>query len=183
MRYFSYTEERRGDAVIGVVYGSMLSDNIGVYGTSDEKVCSVDVDDTNLALWLSIQEVPMLEISIEMFTQVRAGSEQWHYEWAHQKRQRAKEMEEATAVVDTVGYDADETAMDRIDRVLTLANWKYNQAIASGLSPMDAYSAVYKTIVSWKGKDNAFHDTDIEGLATLQEAAMASMKVVWEKYG
>jgi hypothetical protein len=99
------------------------------------------------------------------------------------KMYRQKELVGSAVVVDSIEYDADETAMDRIDRILTLANWKFNQAIAGGKSAAEAYTAVYNTNVLWKGKDNKFYEIPVETLAATQESAINEMRAAWEKYG
>jgi hypothetical protein len=182
MRYFSFVDEKTSDATLSLVYHNMPNDKIKVYPSSDVKVCSVDADDALVAEWLDAQVVEMIEITIAEFQTKRAESEQWLLEWQFLKKQRERELTSSSVVVNSIEYDADETAMDRIDRILTLANWKYNQAVAGGMSPVEAYAAVYKTTITWKGRDNEFHDIQIESLAKAQEAAINKMKTVWEKY-
>lgn len=183
MRYFSFVDEKRSDATLSLVYHNLPNDKIKVYPSSDVKVCSVDADDALIAEWIEAQVVEMAEITMAEFETIRAESKQWHLEWQFLKKQREGELTRSSVVVNSIEYDADETAMDRIDRILTLANWKYNQAVAAGMSPVEAYAEVYKTTVTWKGRDNAFHDIQIESLALAQQTAINAMKSVWEKYG
>lgn len=182
MRYFSFVDEKRGDATLSLVYHNLPNEKIKIYPTAEGKVCSVDGTDEEILEWLDAQVVEMSEIDVDAFRLGKSQSEQWKLEWQFMKKQRACELAIATVVVNSIEYDADETAMDRVDRILTMANWKFNQAVAGGMSAAEAYAAVYKTTVVWKGKDNEFHDIQIESLAKAQEAAINKMKTVWERY-
>ena len=182
MRYFKFVDEKTSDATLSLVYHRMATDKIKIYSTEEGKVCSVDATDDEISAWLDAQVVEMTEVDIADFFEKKEQSEQWAVEWCFIKKQRANELTSATAIVDSIEYDADEAAMDRIDRILTLANWKFNQAVAGGKSAAEAYTAVYNTTVVWKGKDNKFHEIQIEALATIQESAVSEMKTVWEKY-
>ena len=183
MRYFKFVDKKTSDATLSLVYYNLPNDKIKIYSTEEGKVCSVDGTDDEISVWLDAQVVEMTDIDVATFTLEKSQSEQWMLEWQFMKKQRAQELTSATVVVDSIEYDADETAMDRIDRILTLANWKYNQAVTGGMAAPEAYAAVYKTTVLWKGKDNEFYDIQIESLAKAQESAINKMKTVWEKYG
>ena len=183
MRYFKFVDEKTSDATLSLVFYNLPNDKIKIYSTEEGKVCSVDATDDEVSAWLDAQVVEMTEVNIAEFLEKKEQSEQWAVEWNFIKKQRGNELTSATVVVDSIEYDADESAMDRIDRILTLANWKFNQAVAGGKSAAEAYTAAYSTTVVWKGKDNKFHEIQIETLATIQESAINEMKTVWEKYG
>ena len=182
MRYFSFVDEKTSDATLSLVFYNLPNDKIKIYSTEEGKVCSVDATDDEISVWLDAQVVEMTDIDVATFTLEKSQSEQWMLEWQFMKKQRAQELVGSAVVVDSIEYDADETAMDRIDRILTLANWKFNQAVAGGMAAPEAYAAAYKATVVWKGKDNEFHDIQIETLAAAQESAINKMKTVWEKY-
>ena len=183
MRYFSFVDKKTSDATLSLVYYNLPNDKIKIYSTEEGKVCSVDATDDEISVWLDAQVVEMTDIDVATFTLEKSQSEQWAVEWNFIKKQRAQELTSATVVVNSIEYDADETAMDRVDRILTLANWKFNQAVAGGMTVAEAYAAVYKATVVWKCEDNEFHDIQIESLAAAQESAINKMKTVWEKYG
>ena len=183
MRYFKFVDEKTSDATLSLVFYNLPNNKIKIYSTEEGKVCSVDATDDEISVWLDAQVVEMTDIDVATFTLEKSQSEQWMLEWQFMKKQRAQELTSSTVVVDSIEYDADEAAMDRIDRILTLANWKFNQAVAGGMAAPEAYTAVYNTTVLWKGKDNEFHEIKIETLAAAQESAINKMKTVWEKYG
>ena len=183
MRYFSFADKKTSDTTLSLVYHRMAVDKIRIYTIGGSKVCSVDATDDEISAWLDAQVVEMTDIDVATFTLEKSQSEQWMLEWQFMKKQRAQELTSATVEMNSIEYDADETAMDRVDRILTLANWKFNQAVAGGMAAPEAYAAVYKTTVVWKGNDNEFHNIQIESLAKAQEEAINKMKTVWEKYG
>ena len=123
MRYFSFVDEKTSDATLSLVYHNLPNDKIKIYSTAEGKVCSVDGTDDEILEWLDAQVVEMTDIDVATFTLEKSQSEQWMLEWQFMKKQRANELTSATVVVNSIEYDADETAMDRIDRILTLANW------------------------------------------------------------
>lgn len=97
---------------------------------------------------------------------------------------RAEELITASVTVDGVEYDADEKSIDRIDRVISVAGARYNQAVAAGMSVSDAYESVYvNTIVPWKTKDNAFVSINGATLVEIQTKALENINTVWVKYG
>lgn len=100
------------------------------------------------------------------------------------KAYRAEDVLNAEVTVNNITFDADEGSMDRLDRVIDLANWKFNQAVAAGQTYADAYTAVYQnTMVGWKSADNTFVNVSVETLAQVQEAAMNQLSVIWQQYG
>lgn len=98
------------------------------------------------------------------------------------KAHRADEV--SKAVVEAAGmlFDADEGSMDRMDRVIDLANWKFNKATAAGLPASSAYQLVYMTMIPWKTADNQLVQITVETLCEAQDAAVNLMGQVWVKY-
>lgn len=96
---------------------------------------------------------------------------------------RANEVLQAVVEVDNLQFNADEKSMDRIDRVVEVANAKFARALAQGVSPTDAYEEVYGTEVPWKSADNVFHQVTVETLCLVQEKALEHMNMVWQRYG
>jgi hypothetical protein len=181
-RYYRFNDLKTDDAVLSLVFHNIDNEKIKVYKTDDEKVCSIDADTAEHDTWLAAQLVDMNEITFDEFFVLRAQSKAWQLEWQFTKELRQKELDDAAVAVNTIEYDANESAMNRVDRILTLAGWKFNQALAAGATAAEAYESVYKITVPWKGRDNEFHDVQIESLAKAQEAAINNMRVVWEKY-
>lgn len=100
------------------------------------------------------------------------------------KAYRSEEV--LTTTVNHAGYtfEVDEASMDRFDRVIDMANWKYNQAVAQGMAPTDAYSYVYQNnSVTWKTYDNQFVSITIETICELQELALNNLQQIWVKWG
>lgn len=98
------------------------------------------------------------------------------------KAYRAHEVAKQIVTVDGITFNADEVAMDRMDRVIDLANWKFNQATASGVSVSDAYAQVYTMQIPWKTADNRLVQVTIETLCRAQELAINSLAAIWIKY-
>lgn len=97
---------------------------------------------------------------------------------------RSEEVLKAQVAVDGYVFDADENSMDRLDRVVDIANWRFNKAIAEGASSADAYAQVYlSTMVPWKTSDNQFGYFSVELLCRVQELALNQLAVIWMRYG
>lgn len=100
------------------------------------------------------------------------------------KAHRTDELFNSYVEVGGVKFDANEEAMDRIDRVLDVANFKFNRAIAQGNTATAAYDEFYiQTTLAWKSYDNKFVNVNIETLASVQELALQKMSQIWIKYG
>ena len=100
------------------------------------------------------------------------------------KAYRAEDVQTATITYNGHRYNADEDSMNRLDRVVDVANWKYNKAVASGLSSADAYKSVYiGTSISWKSADNDWVTLTIEQLCEIQEFALNNLESIWNRYG
>jgi hypothetical protein len=100
------------------------------------------------------------------------------------KAYRAEELEKSVVEHNGHLFNADERSMDRIDRLVDIANFKYNQAIYQGLSANTAYESVYQNqYIPWKTDDNQFIQVNIETLASVQEKALTKMSELWVKWG
>jgi|GEM_PF-4463255 len=129
--------------------------------------------------------MPLIETRIvhgpHYFTKKRTFAEE---EQTDKKAERAEDLYSQRVTVGLHEYDAGERSMDRIDRVLTLANAKMNGAIAQGLTFQQAWQAVYvDTAVPWKMADNSIQIVNAQTLMQVQDAAMEGMKQIWLKYG
>jgi len=110
-----------------------------------------------------------------------------HIEYTDPKPQgtkalRALEVWSQVVEVDGVRFNADELSMDRMDRVLSIAGWKFNQAISQGVPAGAAYTAIYETTLPWVSADNIKLNVNVETLARVQEIALAKLGETWVKY-
>lgn len=99
------------------------------------------------------------------------------------KALRSEEVLNTIVEVDGMQFNADEMSMDRIDRLISLAGWKFDQAIKV-LSSEDAYNAVYLGIeVPWKLATDNLVVVNIEQLCRVQEISLNLLGATWVKYG
>jgi uncharacterized protein YjcR len=108
------------------------------------------------------------------------------------KADRAEELYTQEVTFNGNIYDAGERSMDRIDRVLTLANSLMNATvtgkIAAGsttqVAQLESYKEVYQDrILYWVMSDNSVKPINAETLIAVQDMAMAGMQALWLKYG
>ena len=113
MKYFKFTDTKTENATLTMVYYNLHTENIKLYVSDSEKVCSVDTDDTKLKVWLDIQPVEMVEITQEEFEALRAESEQYKLEVAWQNKKRYEAMlSGAPYTLDGIDYQISFTADD-----------------------------------------------------------------------
>ena len=98
------------------------------------------------------------------------------------KALRQDKLDTSYVTINGVEYDADEKSLDRMNRIVALANWKYNQGVASGIAPAIVYDTVYKQTVVWRGRDNLDHNVQIESIAEALYIGMENMSTLWETY-
>ena len=101
----------------------------------------------------------------------------------YKKVKRTEEIQTLEVITATAAFDADELSQDRMGRVVAVANFQYNKAVALGTSPAEAYAAIYGTEVQWKGLDNTFYTLTIEELAEASELALQELSTTFIKYG
>lgn len=77
----------------------------------------------------------------------------------------------------TVAYDADGRAIGNMSAVMSVANFKFNQAIVlGGLTHEEAYQAIYKdTTIFWRGADDNNHEVMIESVCEVLEKSMLAV--------
>jgi hypothetical protein len=122
---------------------------------------------------------------------IQAGSAQMfkkHIEFQEEptvgrKALRSEEVLNTVVEVDGLQFNADEKSMDRIDRLISLAGWKFDQALKT-MSSEDAYNAVYIGIqVPWKLATDNLVQVNIEQLCRVQEISLNILGATWVKYG
>lgn len=84
-----------------------------------------------------------------------------------------KALDELVITHNTVAYDAHGRAIGNMSAVMGVANFKYNQAVSQGMSPVSAYQMIYKdTKIFWKGADDKPHEVMIESVCEALEKSM-----------
>ena len=98
---------------------------------------------------------------------IAKGTEYWA------KHRKTTALAELVIEANTVAYDADGRSIGNMASVLSVANSKFNKAIASG-TPIDtAYKAVYvDTLIGWKTADNSISIVNAEDITTALETSM-----------
>ena len=101
-----------------------------------------------------------------------------------QRAYRAEEVKTSTVTVDGVTFDADETSMDRMDRIVDIANWRYNRLVAKDqVDQESAYDQVYvDTQIPWKTANNVLATVSVETICKAQELALYQLSEVWIRY-
>ncbi len=106
-------------------------------------------------------------------------------ELTEQTKQKNKEnkdllISQSTAEVHTILYDIDEKSMDRMNRIVSLANAEYNYRVSVGETLASAYEASYKTqTVDWTGADDKPHKVMVESIVQALRAGMINMGEIW----
>lgn len=98
---------------------------------------------------------------------IAKGTEYWT------KYRKTEALAELVIEANTIAYDADGRSIGSMASVLSIANSKFNRAIASG-TPIDvAYKAIYiDTLIGWKTADNSISMVNAETVATALETSM-----------
>lgn len=94
------------------------------------------------------------------------------------KTGKDKQLDELVVTTNQVPFDANNTSLNYMSSVLAVANFKYNQAVASGTSATVAYDATYKTVISWRNADNSVSNVQLETVAEALEDAMNEIKLI-----
>lgn len=123
----------------------------------------------------------LVEIKAEEFEELKKKSATYTLEWEQIKRERAAELAAAAVEVRKILLDADEVAMSRIARGVSVANAQFNLALAAGKSAAEA-GKVYETKVQWKGKDNSFYEFTLKELLNALELGIANQQKLWSEY-
>lgn len=152
------------------------------YGENGEIALSLETTEEKANAWAQMQELELTPLSEAEFKEFVQGTEQGKAIWELTKKQREKELNAQITTLREVRFNVDEVAMDRFNRLICLANAKYNQAILSGVSAQEA-SAIYKTRFQWKSADNEFVEISIQDMCELLENGMRQMQVLWERVG
>ena len=100
---------------------------------------------------------------------IAKGTEYWV------KHRKNTELDTLVVTANTVPFDADNTSINYMSSVLTIANLKMIQALAAGISAVDAYNSIYKTSISWKNANNTISNVQLETVGEALEQCMAEV--------
>lgn len=103
-------------------------------------------------------------------------------EWQPIKKQRDNALQGLKIRFNGVSLDANEEAMNRINRILSLANAKFNKELSKGTNATLAYESIYHSKIEWKDSKNKFVEVSVEHLALFLELALFEQNRLWRKY-
>ena len=79
-------------------------------------------------------------------------------------------------------FQSDPISINFMSAVLNLANLKFNQAVAKGMAPADAYETVYGETIAWKDAKNQWVEIRLDEVGQGLELALQKLKTILEKY-
>lgn len=122
-------------------------------------------------------ESKIIEVSPQMFKKDYTFTED---SVKGKKAMRAETIYNATVMYNDWIFDADENSMNRMNRHLQLANYKFNYDVSNDKTSSDAYRDNYlMTFVDWKLADNTIQQINIEQLASVFKLAVDNMTEHW----
>ena len=97
------------------------------------------------------------------------------------KAYRSEESSNAILEIDGVTLNVSERSMDRMDRVIDVANWNYNRLVSQNDS--EPYNNAYvNETIEWKDANGVFQTLTIETLCKFQKEAIKNLTEIWKKY-
>lgn len=100
---------------------------------------------------------------------IAKGTEYWV------RHRKNTELDTLIVTASTVPFDADNTSINYMSAVLTIANLKMIQALAAGVSAVDAYNSIYKTSISWRNANNTISNVELETVGKALEECMTEV--------
>ena len=151
-----------------------------------EHICEVKyLTEKNLTAWKKEQskQINLTEITYDEYKALRDENRVYKIQLAQTKAIRGQELENSTINIENpnVKLNSNEEAMIRYTYLVTLANAKYNLAVASGTAPEEA-AKLYETKFRWKTYQNEWQEMSIKDLATALEKSVMNLQVIWTKY-
>ena len=151
-----------------------------------EHICEVKyLTEKNLTAWKKEQskQINLTEITYDEYKALRDENRVYKIQLAQTKAIRGNELENSTINIENpnVELNSNEEAMIRYTYLVTLANAKYNLAVASGTAPEEA-AKLYETKFRWKTYQNEWQEMSIKDLATALEKSVMNLQVIWTKY-
>lgn len=151
-----------------------------------EHICEVKyLTEKNLTAWKKEQsrQINLTEIAYEEYKSLRDENRVYKLQLEQTKAIRGNELENSKINIENPNVDlnSNEEAMIRYTYLVTLANAKYNLAVASGTTPEEA-AKIYDTRFKWKTYQNEWQEMSIKDLATALEKSVMNLQVIWTKY-
>ena len=151
-----------------------------------EHICEVKyLTEKNLTAWKKEQskQINLTEITYDEYKALRDENRVYKIQLAQTKAIRGNELENSKINIENPNVDlnSNEEAMIRYTYLVTLANAKYNLAVASGTAPEEA-ARIYETRFRWKTYQNEWQEMSIKDLATALEKSVMNLQVIWTKY-
>ena len=100
---------------------------------------------------------------------IAKGTEYWV------KHRKNTELDTLVVTTSAVPFDADNTSINYMSAVITIANLKMIQALTAGVSAVDAYDSIYKTAISWRNANNTVSSVQLETVGEALEQCMAEV--------
>ena len=87
-------------------------------------------------------------------------------------------LDTLVVTTNTVPFDADNTSINYMSSVLSVANFRMLEAMVAGTSVVDAYNAVFKTTIPWRNANNTNSNVQLETVAEALENCMTEVGTV-----
>ena len=100
---------------------------------------------------------------------IEKGTEYWV------KHRKNTELDTLVVTANTVPFDADNTSINYMSSVLTIANFKMIQSVANGADMADVYDSIYKTVIKWRNANNTVSNVELETVAEALEQCMTEV--------
>lgn len=108
----------------------------------------------------------------------------WAYEYVQDtvkgsKARKVDSIDKSIVTVNNTAFDADETSMDRMARVIASAYGSVLKSISSGEAAQAAAASALNTTVQWKCADDVIRTISVATLIDALEAAKNNMSSKW----
>lgn len=136
-----------------------------------EGVVMINIEEAMLEDWLANQHLTLQEINETEFLVYRDSTPLGKVRWEGVKEVRDEDLAKSVITYKELQFDADEAAMDRFNRLISLANAKFN---------LTSDPTVYETTIAWKTRDNQFHSITVKDMIAIQEQCLLNLQNIWE---
>lgn len=106
---------------------------------------------------------------------IAKGTEYWV------KYRKDTKLDTLVITANTVPFDADNTSINYMSSVLSIANFKMIQSVANGADMADVYDSIYKTVIEWRNANNTVSNVELETVAEALETSMMEVGSVKTK--
>lgn len=106
---------------------------------------------------------------LDVLKTIEKGTEYWV------KYRKDNKLNTLVVTANTVPFDADNTSINYMSSVLTIANFKMIQSVANGADMADVYDSIYKTSINWKNANNTISNVQLETVGKALEQCMAEV--------